>query len=126
MDENNSHYEASRSADERTVTEEFRVSGETVTAKMRELLREGNVRRIILKNDEGKTLIKIPLTVGVVGALLLPVWAGVGAIAALAANLTLSVERRAESVKLAETSSASGSLGDKTPPDASYDNPADV
>ncbi len=125
MDENSSYYEASQSTDERTVAEEFRVSGETVTTKMRELLREGNVRRITLKNDEGKTLIKIPLTVGVVGALLLPVWAGVGAIAALAANLMLSVERRAEGVKLAETSS-SGSLGDKTPPDASYDNPTDV
>lgn len=87
---------------EKTVTEEFRVSGEALTAKIRELLREGNVRRIVIKNEEGKTLTEIPLTVGVVGALLLPVWAGVGAIAALAANLNLSVERRTEGVKLAE------------------------
>ena len=112
---------------ERTVTEEFHVSGETLTAKIRELLREGNVRRITLKNEEGKTLIKIPLTVGVVGALLLPVWAGVGAIVALAANLKLSVERRADGTKLADAStSASPSNLDKTPSDAPRNSPADV
>ena len=130
MDEN-SHYEASQNTDERdtgekTVTEEFHVSGETVTAKIRELLREGNVRRIVLKNDEGKTLIEIPLTVGVVGTLLLPVWAGVGAIAALAANLTLSVERRADGVKLADEPSASSTRLDKISSGASHNSPADV
>lgn len=77
--------------------EEFRVSGEAVLAKVKELVREGNVRRITIKNEEGRTLIEIPLTVGVIGTVLLPVWAAIGAIAALAANLTLAVERRAES-----------------------------
>jgi len=77
----------------RTFTEEFRVSGERVVEKVKELIREGNVRRITLKNDEGKTLIEIPLTLGVIGTLLLPVWAGIGAIAALVANLTIAVER---------------------------------
>lgn len=74
-------------------TEEFKVSGEAVVSKIKELLREGNVRRISIKNDEGRTLIEIPLTLGVIGTLLLPVWAGIGAIAALAANLTIAVER---------------------------------
>jgi hypothetical protein len=77
----------------RTFTEEFRVSGEKVVEKVKELIREGNVRRITLKNDEGKTLIEIPLTIGVIGTLLLPVWAGIGAIAALVANLNIAVER---------------------------------
>jgi hypothetical protein len=75
-------------------TEEFRVSGEAVLAKIKELVREGNVRRITIKNEEGRTLIEIPLTIGVIGTVLLPVWAAIGAIAALAANLTLAVERR--------------------------------
>jgi hypothetical protein len=74
-------------------TEEFKLSGESVVAKIKELIHEGNVRRIILQNDEGRTLIEIPLTIGVVGALLLPVWAGIGAIAALVADLTIKVER---------------------------------
>ncbi len=74
--------------------EEFRVSGEAVLSKVKELVREGNVRRITIKNEEGRTLIEIPLTIGVIGTVLLPVWAAIGAIAALAANLTLAVERR--------------------------------
>ncbi|HLU83143.1 MAG TPA: DUF4342 domain-containing protein [Trueperaceae bacterium] len=77
----------------RSHTEEFRVSGEAVLAKVRELVHEGNVRRITIKNDDGKVLIEIPLTLGVIGTVLLPVWAAIGAIAALAANLTIAVER---------------------------------
>lgn len=77
----------------RSTTEEFRVSGEAVLAKVRELVHEGNVRRITIKNDDGKVLIEIPLTLGVIGTVLLPVWAAIGAIAALAANLTIAVER---------------------------------
>jgi hypothetical protein len=77
----------------RSHTEEFRVSGEGVLAKVRELVHEGNVRRITIKNDDGRVLIEIPLTLGVIGTVLLPVWAAIGAIAALAANLTIAVER---------------------------------
>jgi len=73
--------------------EEFRVNGDALISKVKELLREGNVRRIIIKNDKGEILIEIPLTIGVVGAVLLPVWAALGAIAALAANLTIVVEK---------------------------------
>jgi len=79
---------------EQTNTEEFTVSGEAVISKVKELIREGNVRRIIVKNDEGRTLIEIPLTFGVVGTVLLPVWAALGAMAALVANFTIAVERR--------------------------------
>ena len=73
--------------------EEFQVTGEDVIAKIKEIVHAGNVRRIIIKNEDGRTLIEIPLTVGVVGAVLLPVWAAIGAIAALAANLTIIVEK---------------------------------
>lgn len=73
--------------------EEFRVRGDAVLSKIKEIIHEGNVRRITIKNEEGNTLIEIPLTLGVVGVLLLPVWAAIGAIAALAANLTIVVEK---------------------------------
>jgi hypothetical protein len=79
--------------DEKVRKEEFQVTGDALVSKIKELIHEGNVRRIILKNDEGKTLIEIPLTLGVVGAILLPVWAAIGAIAALAVNLTIVVEK---------------------------------
>ena len=79
-----------------TVTEDVRLSGAALTEKVRALLREGNVRRITVKNSEGNTLIHIPLTIGAVGTLLLPLWVGLGVLAALAADLTLSVERRAD------------------------------
>ena len=74
-------------------TQEFKLSGDSVLSKIKELVHEGNVHRVTIKNDDGHTLIEIPLTIGVVGALLLPVWAAIGAIAALAASLTIVVER---------------------------------
>jgi len=74
--------------------EEIRVSGEQLVAKVKELLHEGNVRRIIIRNEEGRTLIEVPLTVGLVGAILLPVWAAIGAIAALVTDCSIVVERR--------------------------------
>lgn len=74
-------------------TEEFKLRGEDVLAKVKELVHEGNVRRLIIKNEEGATLIEVPLTVGVLGAVLLPVWAAIGAIAALATDCTIVVER---------------------------------
>jgi hypothetical protein len=74
-------------------TEEFRVEGEKVVSKIKELLHEGNIRRISLIDKDGRILIEIPLTIGVVGAILLPVWAAIGAIAALAAELTIVVEK---------------------------------
>ena len=57
-------------------------------------MNEGNIRRIVIKNEEGETLIEVPVTLGVIGALLLPVWAAIGALAAVATNCTIVVERR--------------------------------
>ncbi len=85
--------EQAKPQEEKVRKEEFQVSGDVLVAKIKELIHEGNVRRIILRNEEGKTLIEIPLTIGVVGAILLPTWAAIGAIAALAARLTIVVEK---------------------------------
>jgi hypothetical protein len=74
--------------------QEFKVKGEDLMKKIKELVHQGNIRRIILKNEEGKTLVEFPLTMGVVGAALLPVWAALGTIAALVANLTIVVEKK--------------------------------
>lgn len=74
-------------------TEEFRITGAELLAKVRDLIREGNVRRLIIRNEAGTTVMEVPLTVGLAGAALLPVWAAVGAIAALATDCTIVVER---------------------------------
>jgi len=79
--------------DEQVRYEEFKVDGDKLIAKIKEILHEGNIRRIIVKNEKDQTLVEIPLTFGVVGALLLPVWAALGAIAALAVNFTIVVEK---------------------------------
>jgi Flp pilus assembly pilin Flp len=79
--------------DQKTRTEEFKVSGGEILNKIKELLHEGNIRRIILKDEQGKTFIEFPLTVGIVGAALLPVLAAIGAIAALVSKLTIVVEK---------------------------------
>lgn len=75
-------------------TEEFKVEGEKVVAKIKELFHEGNIRKVIIKDKEGKTLVEIPMTFGVVGALLAPQLAAIGAIAALLTEATIVVERR--------------------------------
>lgn len=80
-------------AEEKVRTEEFRVNGDAVVSKVKEIIHEGNVRRIILKDEQGRTFIEVPLTIGVVGAVLIPVWAALGAIAALVAKMTIVVER---------------------------------
>lgn len=77
-----------------TGTEEFRVNGEELVARIKELIHQGNIRRIIIKDKEGRTLIEVPLTFGVVGAILVPVWAAIGAIAALVAEATIVVEKK--------------------------------
>lgn len=77
-------------------TEEFRLNGDEVVAKVKELIAEGNVRRLIIKNEDGRTLIEVPLTIGVIGAAILPVFAAIGALAALATRCTIVVERADE------------------------------
>ncbi|MEO8285242.1 MAG: DUF4342 domain-containing protein [Chloroflexota bacterium] len=79
--------------DETTGKEEFKVTSEMLMTKIKELVHEGNVRRIVVKNEAGQVIAEFPMTAGVVGVLLLPVWAAIGAIAALAAELTIVVER---------------------------------
>ncbi len=78
--------------------EEFKVSGDNLVAKVRELIREGNVRRVFIKNDAGDTLLEIPLTAGlavtVLTAAVAPALVAVGAIAALLTQVTVGVERR--------------------------------
>lgn len=80
--------------EEKTTTEEFRVSGEEVLSKIKQILKAGNARRIILKNDEDKSILEIPLTFVVVGAVLAPVLAAVGAMAALLTQCTIVVVRK--------------------------------
>lgn len=74
--------------------EQIRVKGEALVDKVKELIHEGNVRRIIVKNDEGHTVMEVPVTVGVVGAIVAPVVTAIAAIAALAAEWTIEIERR--------------------------------
>jgi len=74
-------------------TEEFKLSGGDILNKIKELIHEGNIRRIILKDEEGKTFLEIPLTVGIVGAAFAPILAAVGTIAALVSKLTIVVEK---------------------------------
>ncbi len=82
--------------------EEFKLNGSELIDKIKELIHEGNIRRIILKNEEGKTILEFPLTLGLVGAALVPVLAAVGAVAALVAKLTLIVEKEDEDKKETE------------------------
>ena len=73
--------------------EEISVAGGKLKSTLKNILREGNVRRVVVKNSYGRTLLDMPLSAGVAGAVLLPFWAAVAGIAALAANYTIVVER---------------------------------
>ena len=74
--------------------ESFRVKGEELLGKVKNLIKEGNIRKITIKDKNGKIIMVFPLTLGVVGAVLAPVLAAVGAIAALVTECTISVERK--------------------------------
>jgi len=76
-----------------TKREEFKLTGDELIKKVKELIHEGNVRRITIKDKNGKELIVLPLTIGVVGALIAPALAAVGAIAALVTECSIVVER---------------------------------
>ncbi len=76
---------------------EFKVKGEELLQKVKDIMHEGNARRIIIKNEKGATYLEIPLTIGIVGTLFMPVLAALGAMAALASNFTLEVIRREDS-----------------------------
>jgi hypothetical protein len=88
-------------AQEKIAVEEFKITGDALVAKIKDLIHQGNIRRIIIKNEEGHTLIEIPMTVGVIGgvlsAALFPVVAAVGVIGAMVAHLTVVIERQESS-----------------------------
>lgn len=79
---------------EKNTSEQFKVAGEEVLAKVKKLIKEGNVRRIIIKNDKGKILMEIPVTFAVVGVVVAPLLAAIGALAALLSSVTIEVERK--------------------------------
>lgn len=75
--------------------EEFKVSSDDLVKTVKELIHEGNIRRIIIKDEKGKVLLEIPVTIGVIGAILAPWLAAIGVIAAMVTNCTIVVERKA-------------------------------
>jgi hypothetical protein len=77
-------------------TEEFHVNGEELLTKIKDLIHQGNIRRIIIKNKDGKTMMEFPMTLGVVGVVLAPTLAAVGAVAALIGEATVVVEKETE------------------------------
>jgi uncharacterized membrane protein YvbJ len=78
----------------RIVTEEYTVTAQNLTERVKELLHEGNVTRVIIKDDKGKELLEIPATIGVIGVVIAPWLAALGVIAALVTRCTIVVERR--------------------------------
>ena len=80
-------------SDPKLRTEEITITGDELVATVKALVHEGNIRRIAVRNREGETLIEIPLTFGVVGVVLLPTLAALGAIAALVTDCTIVIER---------------------------------
>jgi hypothetical protein len=79
--------------EEKIRVEEYKVTGDELVHKVKQIVHEGNIRKIIIKTEGGNTLLEFPLTVGVVGAVLLPLWAALGAAAALIADCTIVVEK---------------------------------
>ena len=81
---------------EQSAHESFKVSGDELLSKIKEIIKEGNARRVIIKNEKEETIMEFPLTIGAIGVVLAPVLAAVGAIAALVTDCTIVVERKAE------------------------------
>jgi hypothetical protein len=105
MDNNQNYQESSnpqgsQNYGQKPRTEEFTINGDQVVAKVKELIHEGDIRQITIKTEEGKVLLQIPLTIGVAGAtaavILAPVFAAIGALAAIVARLTIVIERTGE------------------------------
>jgi hypothetical protein len=74
--------------------ESFKVSAEELLSKVKDIIKEGNARKIIIKNEKEETIVEFPLTIGAIGVVLAPVFAAVGAIAALATDCTIIVEKK--------------------------------
>ena len=95
--------------------EEFQVTGHQLVSAVKDLIHQGNIRRISIRNSRGATLLEIPLVVGLAGAVFAPVWAAVGAFAALVARCTLVVER--------ETAAGDDGIPPEAPPRSSKSRP---
>lgn len=93
---NDEHQSHQTSSDESAgpTRETHRVSGDRLLETVKRIVREGNARRIVIRNDEDRVLLEFPLSAGVVGAALLPMWAAIGAVAALVGNCSIEVERK--------------------------------
>jgi hypothetical protein len=91
-----------------TSTENIDVKGRHLAKKVRELVREGNVRRIVVKNSDGDTVVEMPVTVGVLGVLVAPSMAAIGGLAAVAADYSIEVERNGETTNPGVTSTTTG------------------
>jgi len=79
---------------EGSARERYRVKGDDLLAKVKQIVREGNVRKITIRKEDDEVLLSFPLAAGVLGAALLPMWAAIGAVAALVGNCSIDVERR--------------------------------
>lgn len=80
---------------EKSNWESFKVTGDEILTKVKEIIKEGNARRIIIKNEKDETIMEFPLTIGAIGAVLAPMFAAIGTLAALATNCTILVEKKA-------------------------------
>jgi hypothetical protein len=85
--------------EEKSYHESFKVSGDEILSKIKEIIKEGNARRIIIKNEKEETIMEFPLTVGAIGIVLAPIFAAVGTLTALATKCTILVEKRVEEEK---------------------------
>jgi hypothetical protein len=79
---------------EKSTHESFKVSGDEILSKVKEIIKEGNARKIIIKNDKDEIIMEFPLTIGAIGVVLAPIFAAVGTLAALATNCTIEVEKK--------------------------------
>lgn len=86
--------ETGKKSTDDSAKEQFKVYGHELLTKIKELIKEGNVRRIIIKNEKNKVMMEIPVTFAVVGAFFAPVLAAIGALAALMTKCTIEVERK--------------------------------
>ncbi len=79
--------------------ETFRVSGDEILARIKEIIKAGNASRVIIKNEKDETIMEFPVTVGAIGVVLIPLYAALGALAALAMKYTIIVEKKTEPEK---------------------------
>jgi hypothetical protein len=80
--------------DEKSNHESFKVSGDEILSKIKEIIKEGNARRIIIKNEKDEIIMEFPLTIGAIGVVLAPIFAAVGTLTALVSHCTIVVEKR--------------------------------